>query len=158
TGTCSAMNADGTCYGTCSGTCMGSCDARCTGSCSASCNGTCNATCSGGCEGDCSVWVMPPRCTEVQRETTVDDGHTTCESKARFEAICTEPSLTVTFGVTPHKPSVDKLVTALVNHYPKLLKVAVRTGVTIGDSVGSFSTALKGVSDYASMVGAEAVV
>jgi modification target Cys-rich repeat protein len=158
TGTCSAMNADGTCYGTCAGTCMGRCDATCTGSCSASCNGTCMASCTGGCEGDCTAWVDPPRCTEVTRQTVVDDCQTTCESKARFEAICTEPTLEASFGASPHNQRVDALVTAVANHYAKLLKVAVRTGVTIGDSVGGFATALSGVTDYAQAVGAEASV
>jgi hypothetical protein len=156
TGTCSAKNADGTCYGTCTGTCMGTCDAKCTGSCSGSCNGSCSASCTGGCEGTCSVSAAAPQCTQVEKAVVVDDCQTTCESEARFNASCTEPSLTVAFGVTPHKPSVDKLVTALKNHYAKLLKIAVRTGVTIGDSVSGFSTALSGVGTYAQMIGAQA--
>jgi hypothetical protein len=155
-GTCSAKNADGSCYGKCTGTCMGTCDAKCTGNCSASCNGSCSATCTGGCEGDCTGSVVAPKCTEVQEQVMVDDCHTTCQSKAKFEAVCTEPSLVATFGVTPHKPSVDKLVLAVKNHYAKLLKVAVRTGVTIGDSSGKFVTALSGVGDYASQVSASA--
>jgi hypothetical protein len=156
-GTCSAMNADGSCYGTCTGTCMGSCDAMCTGACSGSCNGTCMATCSGGCQGDCSVWVQPPQCTEVEKSVTVDDCQTTCESKAKFEATCTEPQLAVTYGVSPLlKPRVAKLVTAVKNHYAKLLKIGVRTGTTIGNSVAGFATALSGVSDYAQQVGAQA--
>jgi hypothetical protein len=156
TGTCSAMNADGSCYGTCTGTCTGTCDAQCAGSCTGSCNGSCSATCTGGCEGTCTGVVAPPRCTEVQEPVTVDDCTTTCHNKARFEAACTEPSLTVTFGLSPHKASVDRLVTAVKNHYAKLLKVFVRTSVTIGDSVSGFTTALSGLGDYASMVGLEA--
>jgi hypothetical protein len=155
-GTCTAKNADGTCYGKCTGTCTGSCDARCTGSCSGSCNGTCNATCMGGCEGNCNVWVQPPQCTEVQEPVTVDECHTTCESQAKFEAVCTEPSLSVTYGVSPMGPRVGKLVNAVKNHYATLLKVSVQTGTTIGDSVSGFSAALSGVTTYAEQVGAQA--
>jgi hypothetical protein len=157
-GTCAAMNADGTCFGACNGTCMGTCDATCTGTCSGSCNGTCSATCSGGCQGDCMIWAQPPQCTEVKKEVTVDECQTTCESQAKFEATCTEPSLFVSFGVSPHKPSVDKLVTALKNHYGLLLKVALRTGTTIGTSAAGFQVALSGVTTYAQMVGGEAIV
>ena len=39
--------------------------------------------------------------------------HTTCESKARFDAVCTSPSVFVTFDVSPHQARVDKLVTAV---------------------------------------------
>jgi hypothetical protein len=86
----------------------------------------------------------------------VDDCQTTCESKARFEASCTEPSLVVSYGVSGPKPRVTKLLAAVKNHYAKLLKVGVRTGVTIGTSVSGFATALSGVSTYAEMVGAQA--
>ena len=157
-GTCSAMNADGTCYGTCTGTCTGRCDAMCTGNCSGSCNGSCSATCSGGCEGDCTAWIQPPVCTEVERQVTVDECETTCDSQARFAAVCTEPEVTVTYGVSPQKPSVGRLVTAVLNHYALLLKVLERTGVAIGDSVSGFSTALSGVGDYAQQVGAQATL
>jgi modification target Cys-rich repeat protein len=158
TGTCSAKNADGSCYGTCTGTCMGSCDATCTGSCSGSCNGSCSAKCTGGCEGDCSVWVQPPQCTEVKKEVTVDECETTCDSQARFAAVCTEPQLTVTYGVTASTARVAKLVTAVKNHYGLLLKVGARTGTAIGDSVSGFSTALSGVGTYAEQVGAQAAL
>lgn len=158
TGTCSAMNADGTCYGTCTGTCMGSCDATCSGSCSGSCNGSCSASCMGGCQGDCSVWVQPPKCTEVKKEVVVDECETTCDSQARFAAVCTAPQLTATYGVSPAKPRVAKLVTAVKNHYATLLKVSVRTSATIGDSVSGFSTALSGVGTYAEQVGGQAAL
>jgi modification target Cys-rich repeat protein len=155
-GTCSAKNADGTCYGTCQGTCMGSCDAACKGTCTGSCNGSCSASCTGACSGDCSVWVQPPQCTEVKKSVTVDECQTTCESQARFQARCNEPSVSVTYGVSPSKERVAKLVTAVKNHYDQLLTVMVRTGTTIGDSVTGFSTALSGVGDYAQQVGAQA--
>lgn len=158
TGTCSAMNADGTCFGTCTGTCNGSCDATCNGSCSGSCNGSCSANCSGGCEGECTAWVQPPKCTEVETQVTVDECETTCDSQARFAAVCTEPELSVDYGVSPQKASVGRLVTALANNYAKLLKVLERTGNTIGDSVSGFATALSGVGDYAQQVGAQATL
>lgn len=153
-GTCMAKAADGSCAGMCNGTCNGTCDATCTGTCSGSCGGTCT----GGCSGDCNVWVKPPTCTATQRQTTVDECHTTCESKAKFEAVCTAPSVYVTFDVTPHKPSVDLLVKAVANHYSQLLKVSARTGTTIGTSAAGFSTALSGVTDYAQQVGAQAAL
>jgi hypothetical protein len=151
-GTCSAKAADGSCAGTCTGTCNGTCSARCTGTCS----GTCSGTCTGGCSGDCTAWVQPPQCTETQKQVTVDECHTTCESKAKFEAVCTNPSVFVTFDVSPHKASVDKLVKALANNYAKVVKVAVRTGTTLGDAVPAFVTALDGVTDYAKNVGLQA--
>jgi hypothetical protein len=152
-GTCSVKAADGSCAGTCTGTCNGSCSARCQGTCSGSCGGTCT----GGCSGECTAWVKPPQCTETERQVTVDECHTTCKNKAKFEAVCTNPSVFVTFDVSPHKASVDKLVKALANNYAKVIKVAVRTGTTIGDAVPAFVTALDGVTDYARDVGLQAV-
>jgi modification target Cys-rich repeat protein len=151
-GTCATMAADGSCNGMCNGTCNGSCSARCQGTCSGSCGGTCT----GGCSGECTAWVQPPQCTQSQRQVTVNDCHTTCESKARFEAVCTNPSVYVTFDVTPHKTSVDKLVVAVTNHYAQVLKVLARTGTTIGDSVSGFATALDGATTYASQLGLQA--
>jgi hypothetical protein len=90
------------------------------------------------------------------KAVTVDECQTTCESQARFEAKCNEPSVSVTYGVSPSKERVGKLVTAVKNHYDQLLTVMVRTGTTIGDSVTGFSTALSGVGDYAQQVGAQA--
>lgn len=153
-GTCSVKAADGSCNGTCTGTCNGSCSARCMGTCSGSCQGTCT----GGCSGECNAWVQPPQCTATTTTDTVDECHTTCESQARFEAVCTNPSVFVTFDVSPHKASVDKLVKAVTNHYAQILKVAVRTSTTIGDSVAGFATALDGVTTYAKNVGAQAVL
>jgi hypothetical protein len=153
-GTCSVKAADGSCAGTCTGTCNGSCSAGCQGTCS----GQCTGTCMGGCSGDCQVWVQPPQCTETQKQVTVDDCNTTCESKAKFEAVCTNAKVFVTFDVSPHKASVDKLVTAVTNHYAQVLKVLARTGTTIGDSAAGFTAALSGVGTYASDVGAQAAV
>jgi hypothetical protein len=64
----------------------------------------------------------------------------------------------VSFDITPHKPRVDQLVTAVKNNYGLLLKVSSRTTTTIGDSVAGFSTALSGVTDYAQQVGAQAAL
>jgi hypothetical protein len=94
----------------------------------------------------------------VERQVTVDECETTCDSQARFAAVCTEPEVTVTYGVSPQKASVGRLVTAVLNHYALLLKVLERTGVAIGDSVSGFSTALSGVGDYAQQVGAQATL
>ena len=102
--------------------------------------------------------MQPPKCTEVEKQVTVDECETTCEAQARFAAVCTEPMLSVGYGVSPERASVGRLVTALANHYATLLKVLVRTGTTIGDSVSGFSTALSGVGDYAQQVGAQAAL
>ena len=100
--------------------------------------------------------MQPPKCTATQTQTTVDECYTTCESKAKFDAVCTSPSVFVTFDVSPHQARVDKLVTAVAHHGAKLLKVLTRTGTTIGNSVAGFSTALAGVGTYAEQVGAQA--
>lgn len=157
TGTCSAKNQDGTCYGTCTGTCAGTCDGTCTGSCSASCNGSCNASCTGTCEGDCAVWVTPPQCTEVQEVVTVPDCKTTCDAQAKFEAICTEPSLTVGYGyssgTTAQKLAVEKLLLALRHNYPTMLAVGHRAAVVVKDAAYGYADALEDVRTTAQQVG-----
>lgn len=156
TGTCSAKNADGSCYGACTGTCTGTCDGTCTGSCSASCNGSCDATCMGTCQGNCSVWVMPPQCTEVEEVVTVQDCKTTCDARAKFDATCTEPSLTVTYGygaTTAQKASLDRLVVALRNNYSTMLAAGYRAAVVVKDAAYGYADALTGVQATARQVG-----
>jgi hypothetical protein len=159
-GTCSAMNADGSCYGTCTGTCTGTCEGTCMGSCSGSCSGSCTAMCMGTCSGDCSAgWNPPPKCTEVMKSVVVDDCNTTCESKAKFEASCTDPKLTVTYGfqaTAAQKAQLDKLLTALRNHYAKFLKVSFRAGTMVVTAAEGYSAALTGVTATANMVGLQA--
>ena len=156
TGTCAAKNADGSCYGACAGTCMGTCDGSCTGSCSASCNGSCNAGCMGTCEGDCSVWVTPPQCTEVEEVVTVQDCKTTCDARAKFDATCTEPSLTVSYGYsgnTAQKAALDRLVAALRNNYAELLAVGYRASVVVKDAAYGYADSLRNVESTARQVG-----
>ncbi len=156
TGTCAAQNTNGTCYGACQGTCTGTCDGSCTGTCNASCQGSCGATCEGSCEGECSVWVQPPQCTEVQEVTTVQECKTTCDARAHFEATCTEPALTVSYGyaaTVAQKAALDKLVTALRNNYARLLKVGFRSAKVVKDAATGYALALDGAATTAQQVG-----
>jgi len=156
-GTCTAKNADGTCFGTCTGTCMGTCDGMCSGTCSASCNGSCNASCTGTCEGDCSLWVTPPRCTEVKEVVTVEECKTTCDAHAKFDATCTEPSMTVAYGYSAgtaaQQNAVNRLKTALQNNYAHMLAVGYRATVVVKDAAYGYGTALEGVKSTAQQVG-----
>jgi hypothetical protein len=155
-GNCAATNVDGSCYGACAGTCTGTCDGTCTGSCSASCNGSCNAGCVGTCEGNCSIWVMPPQCTEVEEVVTVQDCKTTCDARAKFDATCTEPSLTVAYGygaTQTQKIALNRLVTALRNNYATMLAVGYRAGVVVKDAAYGYAAALKDVEATARQVG-----
>jgi hypothetical protein len=153
------MDTNGKCRGACTGMCFGTCDAQCTGKCDGACSGTCAASCSGGCRGTCSAEVSPPRCEEVQHEVVVDDCKTTCESKARFEASCTEASASVTFGgsaSTIHRANIERLVVAVKNNYVRLLRVVARTGNAIGTAAAGYYVALQGATTYAEQVGLQA--
>jgi hypothetical protein len=155
-GVCSSQNANGTCYGSCAGTCTGTCDGTCSGSCSATCTGSCGPTCVGTCEGTCSAWLQPPQCTAVQERTTVNDCKTNCTARARFQAKCTEPSLTVTYGYigTPaQEAALQRLVVALRNNYARILKVGYRATVVVRDAAAGYATALEGVTTTANQVG-----
>jgi modification target Cys-rich repeat protein len=155
-GVCSSQNANGTCYGSCVGTCTGTCDGTCTGSCSAICTGTCGPTCQGSCEGTCSTWVQPPQCTEVQERTTVTDCKTNCAARARFQAKCTEPSLTVTYGYigTPaQEAALQRLATALRSNYARILKVGTRASVVVRDAAAGYAIALAEVTPTANQIG-----
>ncbi|MBC8132277.1 MAG: hypothetical protein H7X95_04795 [Deltaproteobacteria bacterium] len=158
-GTCAAKNADGSCYGTCGGTCMGTCDGSCTGSCVGSCNGSCTASCSGTCEGECSLWVEPPRCTQVQEVTVVEECKTNCDARAHFEATCSEPSVTASYGyaaTTAQKAALDRLVLALRNNYSDFIRIGARASLVVVDAAGGYYTALQGVTTTARQVGAGA--
>ncbi len=155
-GTCAAKNADGSCFGACNGTCDGTCTGACDGSCGGTCGGICAATCVGSCEGDCSVWVEPPSCTQVQEVTTITECKTNCDARAHFEATCTEPALTVSYGyaaTTAQKAKLDLLVTALKNNYSRFLSVGARAALVVADAAGGYRTALQGVGTTATQVG-----
>jgi hypothetical protein len=110
----------------------------------------------GFCEGDCSVWVEPPSCTQVQEVTTVTECKTNCDARAHFEATCTEPALTVSYGyaaTTAQKAKLDLLVSALKNNYSQFLRIAARADVVVGDAAGGYRTALQGVGTTAAQVG-----
>jgi hypothetical protein len=155
-GTCTAKNADGSCYGACAGTCNGTCAGSCEGTCSASCSGTCGASCVGSCEGDCAVWVEPPRCTKVQEVTMIEECKTNCDARAHFEATCTAPALTVSYGyaaTTAQKAGLDLLVLALRNNYAEMLRLGARASLVVADAAGGYRTALQGVGTTAQQVG-----
>lgn len=155
-GTCAAKNVDGSCYGACNGSCTGTCDGSCNGSCTASCSGSCGASCVGTCEGDCSIWVEPPRCTEIKDVTTIQECRTNCDARAHFEATCTEPSVTVSYGYAAtlaQKAALDRLVTALVNNYSDFLRIGARATLVVADAVGGYKSALEGVTTTAQQVG-----
>ena len=155
-GTCSAMvGADGRCSGTCTGTCHGTCtgkiegqcDARCEGSCSATCTGECTAMCSGRCTGGCSIMYQAPRCEEYEVTYVKTECEKTCETKARCEAMCTEPQLSVAVAsnLADEKMKAAKLIAALKVGLPKILKVLERAGNVIKSSGEAYASALNGL-------------
>lgn len=167
-GQCSAMDAQGNCMGTCTGTCVGTCDAQCTGTCTGNCNGSCSATCSaacngscmGSCRGGCSVAYTAPKCEEIMITRTETRCQQSCETESRAKAECTAPSLTVDFLVSISPAQEAKLrlaVTALRNHYAKILKLGYRTGTVILTSAQSYLRALRGIASGVGEAGAEAV-
>lgn len=162
-GTCTAMGPDGKCAGMCDGTCMGECSADCQGSCSGMVDGQCEGTCEGGCSatcrgecmggctgtctGGCSVMYQKPYCEEVEVMREVTECETSCETRARAEAMCTEPSLTVTVesNLAEEKMKAAKLIAALRVGMPKLLKVIKRGGGTVKASAEAYASALNGL-------------
>jgi hypothetical protein len=88
--------------------------------------------------------------------TTVPDCKTTCNARARFQATCTEPSLTVSYGYAPtiaQKAALDRLVVALRNNYARLVELVTRSGSVVQSAADGYAAALGGVTDTARQVG-----
>ena len=88
--------------------------------------------------------------------TTVPDCKTTCNARARFQATCSEPSLTVSYGYAPtiaQKASLDRLVAALRNNYARMLGLGTRSGSFVQSAADGYATALQGVTETARQVG-----
>lgn len=159
-GTCSARNVDGSCYGTCAGTCAGMCDGGCTGSCDATCSGTCAASCIGTCLGTCATaWRAPPLCAAPEAETTVADCRINCDARSRFQAVCAEPVIGVSYGVSatpPQRIQLDRLVAALRANFARLAKVGYRAATLVDSAATGYAVALQGQLETARQVGPDA--
>jgi hypothetical protein len=167
-GTCSAMGADGQCAGTCSGTCTGSCtgeiegscEGMCEGSCSAEIQGQCMGTCMGGCTGGCSVMYTAPYCEEVEVMREVTECQRSCDAKAKAEAMCTAPSVTVVLetNLADEKAKAEKLIKALSNKngLPQLFKVAKRARGVVEGTLDAYVSGLDKLPAAIKEAGAQA--
>ena len=144
-GTCSVKDSDGKCAGTCSGTCKGACSAKCTGTCSGSCTYDANASvkcdAKARCEGMCSVAGTAPRCDgEITPPKCSGNASCqgSCEGKAKFNAKCTPPTVTVTGFADAD------FTTTLTDNLPAVFAVAEQAkvvadgAVTLANSTGQF--------------------
>jgi hypothetical protein len=150
-GTCDGKPSGGQCAGKCEGECTadvnGQCEGSCEGSCSGTCSGECNAMCTGTCSGGCSVDFQAPRCetVAVQKEVTECEQH--CDTRARAEAKCTEPELSVTVdtNLEAEKVKAAKLVAAFKVGLPKIYKAGTKGKGLIEVTAKAYSDALRGL-------------
>lgn len=86
----------------------------------------------------------------------VEDCKTNCDARAHFDAICTEPSLTVTYGYAgapAQEVALQRLVGALRNNYARLLKVGFRAEKAVAVAAAGYALALDGITTTANQVG-----
>jgi hypothetical protein len=158
-GTCTARNADGSCYGSCAGNCAGMCDGMCTGSCGGACSGTCTAACAGTCAGACATWLAPPLCAAPEPEITVAECRINCDARSRFQAVCAEPLVGVSYGASAaasQRTQLDRLVAALRASLPRLDKIGYRAATLVDGAATGFAVALQGQLETARQVGPDA--
>lgn len=169
-GKCSAMGADGKCAGTCEGTCMGTCqgscsaeiegqcDGRCEGSCSGSCSGSCMGQCSGTCTGSCTAMFQAPYCEEVEVTKMVTECERSCDTRARAEAMCTEPMLSVTVqtNLAAEREKAQRILAAMRVGLPKILKTITRVQGTVQASAKAYAEGFDGLISAVKETGAQA--
>jgi hypothetical protein len=154
TGSCEAMGGTtmmasgmcaGTCHGMCSGEIEGTCEGKCEGSCSAQVEASCMGSCMGGCTGTCMAMVQQPYCEEVETTMMVDECQQSCDARAKAEAMCTAPTVSVVIeGAAAAGSAATKLADAVKAGYGLLLKVQKRVTGTVQGSADVF---VKGIQN-----------